>query len=166
MFSLEYWTYISFICVIMITVERWLPTIGTVSYQFFVILFRAVLQIITSFSHALHARTRSERRRQMSCPFLKIFNPASFATKMEAHGIRIVEIDGVSVVTHDGNIINPFSERFTQRYLVNAVGCSSIRKDILSTIINHFRQPLKRSLCAQKCFICRSRYGNSRNQGI
>ncbi len=74
----------------------------------------------------------------MSCPFLKILNPASFATKMEAYGIRIVEIDGVSILTHDGNIINPFSERFTQRYLVNLVGCSSIRDGILSTINNYF----------------------------
>ena len=57
---------------------------------------------------------------------------------MEAHGIRIVEIDGVSILTHDGNILNPFSERFTQRYLTNIVGCSSLREDILSTIKNHF----------------------------
>lgn len=37
----------------------------------------------------------------MSCPFLKILNPASFVTEMEAYGIRIVEIDGVSVLTQD-----------------------------------------------------------------
>ena len=62
---------------------------------------------------------------------------------MEAYGIRIIEIDGVSVVTHDGNIINPFSERFTQRYLGNTVDCSSIREDILSTIHNHFTNQSK-----------------------
>lgn len=65
-------------------------------------------------------RTRMGSRRQMSCPFLKILDPASFVTKMEAYGIRIVEIDGVSVLTHDRNILNPFSERFNKRYLVNA----------------------------------------------
>jgi len=81
-------------------------------------------------------RARMESRRQMSCPFLKILNPASFATKMEA--IRIVEIDGVSVLTHDRNILNPFSERFNKRYLVNAVDCSIVRDDILSTIHSHF----------------------------
>lgn len=74
----------------------------------------------------------------MSCPFLKIFNPASFATKMEAYRICIVDINGVSVLTHNGNILNPFSERFTQRYLVDVVSCSSIREDVLSTINNHF----------------------------
>jgi len=79
-----------------------------------------------------------ETRRQMSCPFLKILNPASFVTEMEAYGIRIVEIDGVSVLTHDGNILNPFSERFNKRYLVNAVDCPSVRDDILSTIHSHF----------------------------
>ncbi|CAR65729.1 DEHA2D19448p [Debaryomyces hansenii CBS767] len=55
---------------------------------------------------------------------------------MEA--IRIVEIDGVSVLTHDRNTLNPFSERFNKRYLVNAMDCSIIRDDILSTIHNHF----------------------------
>ena len=45
-----------------------------------------------------------------------------------------VEIDGVSVLTHDRNILNPFSERFNKRYLVNAVDCSIVRDDILSTI--------------------------------
>lgn len=33
---------------------------------------------------------------------------------------------------HDGNIINPFYERFTTRYLVNVVG------RLLSTINKHF----------------------------
>lgn len=64
--------------------------------------------------------------------------PCIFATKMEACGIRIVDINGVSIVTHSGNIVNPFSERFTQRYLVDVVSCSSIREDVLSTINNHF----------------------------
>jgi len=49
-----------------------------------------------------------------------------------------VEIDGVSVLTHDRNILNPFSERFNKRYLVNAMDCSIVRDDILSTIHNHF----------------------------
>ena len=70
-----------------------------------------------------------ESRRQMSCPFLKILNPASFVTKMEAYGISIVEIDEVSVLTHDRNILNPFSERFNKRYLVKAVDCSVVRDD-------------------------------------
>lgn len=70
--------------------------------------------------------TRMESRRQMSCLFLKILNPASFVTKMEAYGIRIVEIDGVSVLTHDRNILNPFSEIFNKRYLMNAVDCTSV----------------------------------------
>lgn len=77
--------------------------------------------------HMHLTRARMESRRQMSCPFLKILNPASFATKMEA--IRIV---------HDRNILNPFSERFNKRYLVNAVDCPSVRDDILSTIHSHF----------------------------
>jgi len=73
----------------------------------------------------------------MSCLFCQ-YSTLHFCNKMEAHGIRIVEIDGVSILTHNGNILNPFSERFTQRYLANVVGCSSVREDILSTINNHF----------------------------
>lgn len=34
MFSLEYWSYMTFLCFLMITIERWLPTIETVSYHF------------------------------------------------------------------------------------------------------------------------------------
>lgn len=34
MFNLEYWSYMTFLCFLMITIERWLPTIETVSYHF------------------------------------------------------------------------------------------------------------------------------------
>ncbi|CUM48567.1 unnamed protein product [Debaryomyces tyrocola] len=90
----------------------------------------------------------------MSCPFLKIFNPASFATKMEAYGISIVEIDGVSVLTHNGSIIILISERFTQRYLVNLVGCPSIREGILVSVKAFYQQSITPSTTTQRTIMC------------
>lgn len=57
---------------------------------------------------------------------------------MEVYGLHIVEVEGISVLTHNGKICNPFSERFTKRNLVSMVGSSGMLKDILSTINNHF----------------------------
>ena len=113
------------------------PTISTVYYLFALGCKSFILSNINIISHAICAHARPGRRRQMSCLFCQ-YSTLHFCNKMEAHGIRIVEIDGVSILTHNGNILNPFSERFTQRYLANIVGCSSVREDILSTINNHF----------------------------
>lgn len=44
-------------------------------------------------------RVRIDSLRLMSCFFSKIVNPAFFVTKLEAYGIRIVELDGISVIT-------------------------------------------------------------------
>ncbi|CUM57096.1 unnamed protein product [Debaryomyces tyrocola] len=55
-----------------------------------------------------YTHTHDPNRRQMSCPILKIFKPASFATKMEAYGIRIVDINGVSILTHEEIFLTRF----------------------------------------------------------
>ena len=41
---------------------------------------------------------------------------------MESYGIGIFELDGMSVVTHNRNIVNPFSDKFAKQYLLKYIG--------------------------------------------
>lgn len=95
----------------------------------------ALYSFLSKRSHAFNACTNGISTTD-ELSFFENIEPCIFCNKMEA--IRIVEIDGVSVLTHDRNTLNPFSERFNKRYLVNAVDCPSVRDDILSTIHSHF----------------------------
>lgn len=61
---------------------------------------------------------------------------------MEKYEIRIVEVDGICVLIYNGNIINPFSDKFAKRYLLKYIGCNA-RESILSEIKSYYDTQFK-----------------------
>ena len=55
---------------------------------------------------------------------------------METHDLRIVQVEGISLVIHDKKIVNPLSERF-RKHVHRIAGSSS--DDILDHISSHFQ---------------------------
>lgn len=57
---------------------------------------------------------------------------------MDLHGIRIVDIEGTSVVIADGRLVNVLTSRFTERYLPRLVNDFQKRRESLQAIERYF----------------------------